>query len=115
MGSLENVKQYLSNVGKAVLGRTENFESGPVNTAQNMGGAAVVMSSIMMIFFLILAFLCSYGAAKLSWCYNKFNGADNSTCFGWSILAFLFSGLYYPVYGVFLNPLCSLTKTGGRR
>lgn len=118
MGSLENVKQYLTNVGKAVLARTENFESAPetpANPASPADEQSLAFVIISMIFMLIIGFLCSYGAAKLSWCYNKFNGADNSTCLGWSILAFFFSGLYYPIYGVFLNPLCTLTRAGGGR
>ena len=118
MGSLENVKQYLTNVGKAVLARTENFENGPATPGKPVSAGdqqSLAFVTISMIFMLIIGFLCSYGAAKLSWCYNKFNGADNSTCLGWSLLAFFFSGLYYPYYGVFLNPLCTLRKAGGRR
>jgi hypothetical protein len=116
--TLASVNQYLTNVGHAVLNKKEEFENGPATPGKPATPAAqqsLAFVTISMIFMLIIGFLCSYGAAKLSWCYNKFNGADNSTCLGWSILAFFFSGLYYPYYGVFLNPLCTLTKTGGGR
>jgi hypothetical protein len=113
--TLASVNQYLTNVGHAVLNKKEKFENGSGKPPTPSAQQSLAFVTISMIFFVILAFLCSYGAAKLSWCYNKFNGADNSTCLGWSILAFFFSGLYYPYYGVFLNPLCSLTRAGGRR
>lgn len=51
-------------------------------------------------------FVYSYGAAKLS--YAKFGSV------GWSILAFIFSTLYYPYYAYFLDT-SSTNIFGGRR
>lgn len=47
-----------------------------------------LLGSIPMILF-------SLGAAKLS--YDRFQS------FGWAILAFIFSGLYYPYYAFFIS------------
>jgi len=53
--------------------------------------------------FLIITFVYSYGAAKLPYAYNTSVGS--SSAFLWSILAFFFSGLYYPYYAYFVNPV----------
>jgi hypothetical protein len=47
-----------------------------------------LLGSLPMIIF-------SLGAAKLS--YDRFQS------FGWAILAFIFSGLYYPYYAFFIS------------
>ena len=64
---------------------------------------------------LIFTFLYSYGAASLS--YNYCVYTNNSGAFLWSLLAFFFSGFYYPYYALFLNPIGSIPKamTGGKR
>ena len=72
------------------------------------GGTGFVMSvSISLIFTLIF----SYGAAKLS--YDMFHSV------GWAVLAFLFSGVYYPYYALFLSrssvPTAPMGMLGARR
>jgi hypothetical protein len=47
-----------------------------------------ILGSLPMLLF-------SLGAAKLS--YDKFQS------FGWAILAFIFSGIYYPYYAFFIS------------
>jgi hypothetical protein len=68
-----------------------------------------------IILLLIFTFLYSYGAASLS--YNYCVYTNNSGAILWSLLAFFFSGFYYPYYAFFLNPIGSISKvmTGGKR
>lgn len=117
-----SVKEYVGNVYNAVAGvkpkEKEPFASSAATPTSNMsvGGAIIIL-----IFFLLLWFLGNYGAARLSYCYNISIGNSKGAATAWSILCFFFSGLYYPIYGLFLNPLCSKTGnaasvlTGGRR
>ena len=116
--ALASVNQYLTNVGHAVLNRKEDFENGPPTPGKPATPAAqqsLALVTITIILGVMWWLLNGYGAAKLSWCYNKFNGASTLDSWGWAILNFFFAHFYYPVYGVFLNPLCTLTKAGGRR
>jgi hypothetical protein len=72
---------------------------------------------------IILFFISGYGAARLSYCYNIHIGNSMGAAYGWSFLAFIFNAFYYPIYGVFLNPICymgssaaaSSGSVGGRR
>ena len=69
-----------------------------------------------IILVLIFTFLYSYGAASLS--YNYCVYTNNSGAILWSLLAFIFSGFYYPYYALFLNPIGSIPKSmtgGGKR
>jgi hypothetical protein len=63
-------------------------------------GSYLVFSAGLVLFF---SFVYSYGAAKLSYAYNTSVGS--SSAFLWSILAFFFSGFYYPYYAFFVNPV----------
>ena len=59
-----------------------------------------------------------YGAAKLSYCYNKSLGRSDMEAMIWALLAYIFGGIYYPYYGIFLNPVCAVrvaSIVGGRR
>lgn len=56
------------------------------------GGVGFLMT---ISFSLILSILFAYGAAKLS--YDMFHSV------GWAVLAFIFSGFYYPYYALFLS------------
>jgi hypothetical protein len=119
--------QYLTNIGHAVLNRKEYFDSGPATTAtptnttnSTTDGAVVAKQSLaivilVIIMYIIIVVLMMYGAARLSYCYNTYYGADSGTALLFSILSAIFSSIYYPFYGIFLNPLCNLQKTGGRR
>ena len=65
---------------------------------------------VILAVYLFLAFLWSYGAAKLSFGYNYYLGNSYGTSFLFSFLAFIFSELYYPMYAYFLNPIYNIRK-----
>lgn len=58
---------------------------------------------ILIVVYLIFLVIYYYGAARLSYFYNMNNGNSGSAV-PWSIVAFLFGDLYYPMYSYFLNP-----------
>jgi hypothetical protein len=83
----------MSNPSPVTSAATETKKATPGVSVGLMSGGAGVMMSVSI--SLILSILFSYGAAKLS--YDMFHSV------GWSILAFIFSGFYYPYYALFLN------------
>ena len=62
-----------------------------------------VTQTAYMIGFIIGMLISAYGAARLSYFYNMSTGNSGYAVF-WSVLAFIFSDFYYPVYSFFLNP-----------
>ena len=108
------------NLWDALLGRTrrqrnEYFVTSdgiPIASNTSAGGSIAVLIVIFLV-VMTISFIYSYGAAKLSYCYNTSIGNAESA-FIWSLLAYFFSGFYYPFYALFLNPLCAV-KVGGRR
>jgi hypothetical protein len=116
----QSVKEYVGNVYNAVSG-VKPKEKEPFATSEDTTVSTAPLMGIIVIAILVLliGFLGSYGAARLSYCYNIYIGNSSGAAFGWSILSFFFSGFYYPIYGLFLNPLCSKTSStltvGGRR
>jgi len=92
------------------------------SAASNLPGTIAAVGTYLVTvvgFFLVFSFVYSYGAAKLSYAYNTSVGS--SSTFLWSILAFFFSGFYYPYYAYFVNPVGAPTASiipplvGGRR
>jgi hypothetical protein len=76
------------------------------SVANNLPAAAATLGTYLVFsvgVFLVGSFLYSFGAAKLSYAYNTSVGS--SSTFLWSILAFFFSGFYYPYYAYFVNPV----------
>lgn len=80
-------------------------------------GSYLMFSVGLVAFF---SFVYSLGAAKLSYAYNTSVGS--SSAFLWAVLAFFFSGFYYPYYAFFVNPVGSTPTSivfppvmGGRR
>jgi hypothetical protein len=63
----------------------------------------ITVNVLSTIFVIIFGIISSYGAARLSYFYNMNTGNSGYAVF-WSVLAFLFSDLYYPMYSYFLNP-----------
>jgi hypothetical protein len=114
--------QYLNNVVSTgghfvntMLGRKEYFVDGNGTVTETTAssptvevGEGVAMFIVILWFLLnvLIIILVGYGSARLSYCYNVFTGRSEGEAFFWSVLAFLFAGLYYPFYGIFLNPIC---------
>lgn len=80
----------------------ENFTDGSEQDA-------AVVSAFTMFFFVIFVIISAYGAARLSYFYNMNSGNSGWALF-WSVLAFMFADLYYPMYSYFLNPLSAKTR-----
>ena len=59
--------------------------------------------TVYIVGFLIGLLISAYGAARLSYFYNMSTGNSGYAVF-WSVLAFIFSDFYYPMYSFFLNP-----------
>ena len=82
-------------VGKQYLNKPyENFTDISEEEATAVG---------TFIAFFIILMISSYGAARLSYFYNMNTGNSRNAVF-WSVLAFMFSDFYYPMYSFFLNP-----------
>ena len=104
---------YAAKLSNAIQAK-EQFAADAVPVTNNPLAAAGLM--LYILFAIILFVLYAYGAARLSYCYNIYLGTDSGSAFFWSVLSFLFAGYYYPIYGVFLNPMCEMKKQlGGRR
>lgn len=83
----------MSNPSPVVSGVAETKKPTPGVSVGLMSGGAGVMMTVSLT--LIFSILFSYGAAKLS--YDTFHSV------GWAVLAFIFSGFYYPYYALFVN------------
>ena len=123
-------KEYLTNIGHAVLNKKEFFvnptlsdASGTVlinsEGAQQLGSAIAQSFGIIVlgiILIIALAIFNMYGAARTAYCHTKYFGCSDSMAMGYSILAIVFIQVFYPIYAVFFNPLCGLTKSvGGKK
>ena len=106
--------QYGMNIVHAIRG-DEPFTDGSGATGMPMGFGMSFFMSIILIF--VFAFFFCYGAARLSWCYNTFNGGSSATKMIYSLLCFFFPNFYYPFYALFLDPVCGRVKNqvGGKR
>lgn len=77
--------------------------------------------AIYSLFILLLLIIPAIGAARLSYCYNMFVGNSTGVAFLYATLCFFFPAIYYPVYALFLNPVCGMQRpainamVGGRR
>jgi hypothetical protein len=81
----------------------ESFANEDLNTMMGVYMAYIMLALLLMI-------IVSFGAAKLSYCYNIYMGSSEGVAFLWSLLSFFFSGFYYPFYALFLDPLCEETS-----
>jgi hypothetical protein len=78
-----------------------------VNTIMNVLYAIGIIGIIVIL-------IAAAGAARLSLCYNSYLGTTGRrTTLAYAALAFVFFPLYYPYYGLCLNPIC--LKRIGRR
>ena len=78
-----------------------------VDTIMNVLYAASIIG-------IVVTLICAAGAARLSLCYNSYLGiVGRRTTLAYAALAFIFFPIYYPYYGLMLNPIC--LKRIGRR
>jgi hypothetical protein len=100
----------LQNAGvvNALPASRDNFTG--TEPSASMTGFAI----FYLIFILVVLFISGYGAAKLSYAYNIYVGNTTGTATIFSILAFLFSDFYYPMYAFFLNPVGSSIRKNNR-
>jgi hypothetical protein len=116
--SLNSWGQYANNLLGTLVGKSEGFYDASSNSL-NASSDFAVFGLIFLIFNiinLIILIVCLFGAAKLSWCYNTFYGRSEGEKILWSILCFIFAGLYYPYYALFLDPVCGrVAQRGGKK
>ena len=94
---------FLSYLGYALGSKKESFATKEEESDTNIFW--IILATII-----ILGFIWSYGAARLSWGYNQYIGNGWGTSFTFSFLAFIFSDFYYPFYAYFLNPINNIKK-----
>lgn len=113
-----NLKEYFTNLGHALIGSSM---TGFLDASGSTLGETTVYSVGYLDSLAIFAFLwlvlgiflivCNlYGAVRLSWCYNTYLGTSPGLKVVYAVLCFFFPVFYYPFYGVFLDPLCGITK-----
>jgi len=103
------VQEYFQNLWSALLGKTPGEgEVEHFDVMRDLAGAGLIV--IIPVLFLTIAY--SIGAALLSYHYNVYMGNGQWGIF-WAIGAYLFSGLYYPYYAFFVDPVPTLTPAVG--
>jgi hypothetical protein len=115
---LLNIKVSIENLFNAIIGMVFALLGIKYKKIEYFKSNDAYISINFLVFTIIsigFAILYGYGAANLSYCYNKTIGKTDSEALLWAITAYFFSGIYYPYYGVFLNPTCSGSRVGGRR
>ena len=101
--------EYLTNIVNAGLGKgSEGFTSDAKPDSSVFGSLKSLYSSlpILLIFHFTAMLVYGLGAARLSYCYPMNTNPTASLFYLYIVLAFFFSPVYYPFYGIFLNPLC---------
>jgi hypothetical protein len=77
---------------------------------------AIYATSILVIgLYMVFIIAFSVGASILSYNYNCFIGTSSNMTVFYTILAFLFSSVYYPYYAIFLDPVGKKGQKGSRR
>jgi branched-subunit amino acid permease len=117
---MNSVGIYANNLIGAALGKSEGFYDASGSSASSAStesfGTLGAYFIVIVLFTIVIIFANLYGAARLSWCYNTFYGVSGGEKYLWSLLCFLFSGIYYPFYAIFLDPVCGrVAQRGGRR
>lgn len=121
-GYLQNILKGLVHLFSAILAMVFAFVGRKVRDCKqgiegfNTGNPYISVQFLTMSIIAILAaVIYGYGAANLSFCYNKALGRTDTEALLWAVLAYFFSALYYPYYSIVLNPTCPTIKSGGRR
>jgi len=86
---------------------------GKENCPKNIKEAFNTYESQYIFLILPILFICgfayNFGAGLLAYNYSVYKG--DSAAILWAIIAYFFSGIYYPFYAFFLNPLNTMTPT----
>ncbi len=85
------------------------------NVALSFGLFGIVLVVLLVLFVL---FTYNYGAARLAYCAFARQGYGEGAAFVISIIAWFFSGIYYPIHALFITTECAPTPTaivGGKR
>ena len=115
MPLLETFGAYTNNVLGSLVGTPEGFYDSSGATSRGFATLGA-FSLLAVLLFLVIVLANCYGAARLSWCYNTFYGLGQTEKILWSILCFFYSAVYYPVYAIFLDPVCGrVAQKNGRR
>ena len=104
------VSLYTSGADKLLAKGKEAFQQYASEEAAAAATSASTAQNVFFILYLVFAVLAGFGAAYLSWTYNKYMGTGTALALLYAILAFLFSEFYYPLYAFFLNPIRGLTN-----
>jgi len=102
---------YITDLANAALGRRlEGFVDG--KTPSVVGSVQTLYSSLPILFILHATMVIVYGmgAVRLSYCYQMATNPSSYLFYLYLVLAFVFSPVYYPYYGIVLNPLCGKTR-----
>jgi len=114
---------YGTNLQNAIQGK-ETFTATTTTTDLQINPAITKSLDAFFIVYMIVSITLSVvycaGAARLSYCYNIVQGSSAGTAIFWAALAFLFSPIYYPVYGLLFASCGSavtnnMRKVGGGR
>lgn len=108
----------IKKLGKRILGGFEGFTGSstpPILSGETPIFLTGLSALLLMLGNIVFVIMFSYGAARLSYCYNKYIGTDDGVTTLYVIICFLFSGFYYPYYSIYLNPLCIVNKGIRRR
>ena len=105
-------------IGKGVaftknLLNTEGFQSTDKEADEPIVGTILTTLYTFVMGGALIAFLISYGAARLSYCYNQSIGTSIELTYLYAIVCFFFSFVYYPFYAIMLNPLCNRRVNNG--
>jgi hypothetical protein len=98
------ISLYTSGADKLLAKGKEAFQQ-QQQAAAAAATSASTAQNVFFILYLVFAVLAGFGAAYLSWTYNKYRGTNTLITVIYAILAFLFSEFYYPLYAFFLNPI----------
>jgi len=106
-----NLVDYTLGIFSALLGRTRKDEgfSESMSPASIINSVRFLYSSLPILIILqaTIATVYGLGAARLAYCYQMATSPNSGFLYIYVALAFFFSPIYYPYYGIVLNPQCN--------
>ena len=96
--------------------KKENFSVTEAFTSAKSAPGIIAVAGFGVLLFFLFGILYCYGAAKLSYDYNRSIG-NGSSALLWAVICYFFAAIYYPYYAIMLNPLASAQSnmSGGKR